>query len=110
VARVRWSTPALSDLRLAVEWLDGHRGPRVAARAAQEIADAVQRVAAHPQAFAWVGSVYPELASLPREWRRALTRSRRHVIFYRYRPEADEVEILAIRSAGQLPPRLEGFV
>ncbi len=109
MARVRWSTPALTDLRLVVEWLDEQRGPRVATQAAQEIADAVQQAAARPQAFAWVGSIYPELATLPSEWRRVLTRTRRHAIFYRYQSEADEVEILAIRGAGQLPPLLEGF-
>jgi plasmid stabilization system protein ParE len=109
VAGVRWSTPALTDLRLVVQWLDEHRGSRIASRAAQEIADTFQRVAARPQAFAWVGSIYPELATLPSEWRRALTRSRRHVIFYRHQSDVDEVEILAVRGAGQLPPLLADF-
>jgi len=107
VAQVRWSTPALRDLRLVVEWLDEHHGPRVAAGAAQEIADAVRRLAARPHAFAWVGSIYPELEALESDWRRALTRTRRHVVFYRYRPESDEVDIFAVRGAGQLPPPLE---
>lgn len=104
MTRVFWSAPALQETESLVEWLRVEHRPKIAARVATDVAGAVQRAAATPEAFAWVGSVYPELAGLPATWRRVLTRTRRHSIFYRYVADQDYVEILAVRSAGQLPP------
>ena len=104
MAQARWATPALPDLTAILQWLDENAPPTMAARVAAEITEAAQWSAQHPEASAWVGSVYPQLADVPRSVRRVLTRSRRHVIYYRYRAGLEQVEILCIRGAGQLPP------
>ena len=84
--------------------MEGNRGSEYAARLALEIAEASRRAALHPGLYAWVGSIHASLQALPHEWRRVLTRSRRHVLYYRLIQEGTQIEILAVRGAGQLPP------
>lgn len=74
---------------------------------AAEVAEAVARAAQNPEGYAWVGSVHAMLASLPSSIRRVLTRTRRYVVYYRYVGDANEVQILAVRGAGQPPPLQE---
>jgi plasmid stabilization system protein ParE len=91
-------------MRAILQWFDANTAPGVASRVALDIADAARRAEGHPEAFAWVGSTYPQLAAVPGDVRRVLTRSGRHVVYYRYRTDADEVDVIAVRGAGQLPP------
>jgi len=105
LARRRWTSPALNDLRHAIEWIDEHVGAAAAAATTVEIREAARRAAARPTLYAWVGSLHPPLAVLPSTVRRVLTRTRRYVVFYRYDRAAHEIVILAVRGTAQLPPR-----
>lgn len=102
--RERWARDAVAELDLALTWLELHRGVDEAARAAFDIAAAVERAAKNPRAYPWVGSVYPELSVLGRDVRRVIARRSRHTIFFRVTSDGDGVQILAVRGAGQLPP------
>ena len=107
MARVRWTTPALRDLRATLDWFDEHTTLVLGSRVARSIADAAYRATQRPAGFAWVGSIYPQLGEMPRDVRRVLTRDRRHVVYYRYDAGTDEVAILRVRGARQLPPAPE---
>jgi plasmid stabilization system protein ParE len=76
----------------------------VASRVAVDIASAARRAARTPDSFPWVGGVYDQLDAVPRSVRRVLTRSGRHILYFRHQPDTDEVIILAVRGPGQLPP------
>src|SRR5262249_765745 len=104
MARIRWTSPALDDLRAVLQWFDEHTEPSIAFRVALDIEEAARRAAANPGGFAWVGSLHPALAVLPPHARRVLTRPRRHVLYYRFLPDLDEIQVLAIRGVRQLPP------
>jgi hypothetical protein len=73
-------------------------------RVALNVLDAARRAGRYPEAFPWVGSVYPQLADVPRQVRRVLTKDRRHVVYYWYQRDAQEVVVLSVRGSGQLPP------
>jgi plasmid stabilization system protein ParE len=107
VARVRWTTPALRDLRATLDWFDEHTTLVSGSRVARDIAGAADRAAQRPGGFAWVGSIYPQLGEVPRDVRRVLTRARRHVVYDHYDAGTDEVAILRVRGARQLPPTPE---
>jgi plasmid stabilization system protein ParE len=85
-------------------WSETTHGAEAAAYLMAQVAEAVERAASHPNLHAWVGSVHPSLDVLPRDWRRVLSRSRRHVVYYRTAASGSGIEILAVRGAGQLPP------
>ncbi len=107
MARRRWTTPALRDLRRIIEWTDEHWGPTSAGTAAADIREAARRATSSPEIYARVGTVEPSLDALPHNVRRVLTRRQRYVLYYRHHADHGEVEILAIRGAGQLPPSPE---
>ncbi len=104
MAGVRWSRRARGELRASIAWLNDNRSPELAGRASVDVSNTVARIAADPDRYAWVGSVYPALVSLPRNVRRAVTRTGRHIIFYRFDETTDTIQMLAVRGKGQLPP------
>jgi plasmid stabilization system protein ParE len=107
MARVRWSSLAERDHWSLVGWLERHRGPNQAAEATVAIAQAIASAARNPELHAWVGNVHASLAVVPTTVRRVLTGRRRHVIYYRWHPDRDEIQILCIRGGAQRPPTYE---
>ena len=103
--RERWTRDAAADLSAALSWIEENRGLESAARVALDVADAVERAGNRPGAYPWVGSVHPRLTRVRRDVRRALTRTSRHAVFFRYIAETDELVVLAVRGPGQNPPR-----
>jgi plasmid stabilization system protein ParE len=104
VAAVHWSTAALRDYDALLEWLDRHRGPPIAARAAAMIVRAAATAARNPRMNAWVGARYQSLEGAPQSYRRILTAPPYYVVFYRIMLDEGGVELLRTRGATQAPP------
>jgi plasmid stabilization system protein ParE len=110
MARVRWGSLAERDLSLLLDWLERHRGPARAAEATIAIAQAVARAAENPELYAWVGSIHASLAAAPKSVRRVMAGRSRHVIYYRWLADRDEIQILCIRGGAQRAPTVEELV
>jgi toxin ParE1/3/4 len=92
-----WTEPATAQLQDAITYV-AERNPPAAERIASEILQRVELLKSSPL----MGSVYP--ANPPGRYRKLAVSGYR--IFYRVKPEANRVEILAVWHGSRQEPEL----